>query len=235
MAHPRRADMAYEVEARGELGAIVWDTDNHRWETGRRCLELGMGSRADWWLIVQDDAVLPRRFMAGVERALNMARSLQMEGRGPKEPAPVSFYVGGAQPFRRAVLRAVRDQSQIRGPRGAIAPAWLRMPELNWGVAVAYPTHLLGRIVAGGDGHPNHNYDARAGHYFAGRQVLTWYTWPSLVDHRAGPSLVPGRTATRHALRFIGAEAHADAIGWNGPVLDLQVRRLSHDAAAVRP
>lgn len=232
MAHPQRASMAYQVEARGEIGAIVWDTNGDRWETGRRCLDVGRGSRADWWLVVQDDAVLPRRFMAGVERALNTVSRLQREMQ-PREPAPVCFYVGAAQPFRRTVLEAVREQSKTRGALSAIAPAWLRMPELNWGVAVAYPTHLLDRVVIAGDSHPNQNYDARAGAYFSGRKVPTWYTWPSLVDHREGPSLVPGRTARRKALRFLGESADAGAIGWTGPVLDLSVRRPRHDAAAV--
>jgi hypothetical protein len=222
MAHQRREALVYGhvLPRLGTDAKVVWDSGGGRWDTGRRCLLAGLSTMSRWLLVVQDDAILPRNFGAGVEWMLPYLEKLQSD-----DAAPVSFYVGAVQPFRQEIARRRRTWRDI---------SFLRMPDLNWGVAVAYPTHLIRRIIIAGDRHSNQNYDARAGAYFTERNIPIWYTWPSLVDHGDGPSLVEGRTARRKALRFIGREADARAVRWGGAVVDIRATRPHHDAAARR-
>jgi hypothetical protein len=92
------------------------------------------------------------------------------------------------------------------------------MPSIYWGVGVVMPVELIPDLVAWGDEHPEvANYDLRMGQWIAQQGITVWYPWPSLVDHRHSPSLVPGRSSakSRHAYRFIGANASALRQRWN--------------------
>lgn len=204
MAHPRRADFIPELEAALDRPAtVVWDDgSNSRWGTGRRAL-LAYNPAATHHLVLQDDAVIPRDLAAGLEAAL---------GHAPQD-VPVCLYVGKVRPYREMVAEYVGRAQDA---------SWLVMDRLNWGVAVVLPTSIIDELVAYCDTLTIPNYDSRMSKWFEAKGVPVWYPWPSLVDHRESPSLVPGRGHSgRVAHQFIGADASALDIDYTGAVLRL--------------
>jgi hypothetical protein len=204
MAHPKRAAFVPELEhALDRPATVVWDDGaNSRWGTGRRAL-LAYDPDATHHLVIQDDAVIPRDLAAGVEAAL------------PHVPGdvPVCLYVGKVRPYREMVTEYVAR---------AASASWLVMDRLNWGVAIVLPTNVIDEVVAYCDTLSIPNYDSRVSAWFEANGTPVWYPWPSLVDHRESPSLVPGRGASgRVAHRFIGAGTSALAIDYTGQALHL--------------
>jgi len=204
MAHPRRAAFIPELEAALDRPAtVVWDDGaNSRWGTGRRAL-LAYDPDATHHLVIQDDSVIPRDLVAGLEQALEHA----------PQDVPVCLYVGKVRPYREMVTEYVNRAQDV---------SWLVMDRLNWGVAVVLPTKYIDELVAWCDGFDIPNYDSRMSKWFETQGIPVWYPWPSLVDHRESPSLVPGRGhAGRTAHKFIGATASALDIDYSGQVLRL--------------
>jgi hypothetical protein len=87
------------------------------------------------------------------------------------------------------------------------------------------------------------NYDRRMSRFFELQKgISVWYTWPSLVDHADGPSLVKGRVGTdraraRHARvahTFIGEDASALDVNWSGAVVDVGTREYVNPRMAAR-
>jgi len=153
--------------------------------------------------VIQDDAVIPHDLVAGVEAAL---------AHTPGD-VPLCLYVGKVRPYKEMVAEYVRK---------ADGASWLVMDRLNWGVAVVLPVPMVEAVVAAGDAQSIPNYDSRMSTYFEANDIPVWYPWPSLVDHRESPSLVPGRGHNgRVAHQFIGAAASALAIDFTGQVLRL--------------
>ena len=67
------------------------------------------------------------------------------------------------------------------------------------------------------------NYDRRISRFFhLVRKVQTWYTWPSVVEHDSGPSLVSGRGGGRRAHNFAGADVSALDICWDGAAVPVE-------------
>jgi len=189
MAHPDRASFVPPLAAALNAG-VTWDEKQSRWDTGRRAwLELAK-SEEEWGCVIQDDAVLCKNFTEILPKALAYAGG-----------HPVVLYAGNVSPWRRT-FRNVPDTS------------WLILNRIIWGPGIAMPTSLIGEVIAHGDRHRMPNYDLRLSKWFERNRVDVYYTWPSLVDHRDSPSLVPGRTAVRHAFRFA---THPDKIDWSLP------------------
>lgn len=204
MAHPERArfipDLLKQMPGETE---VVWDRENDRWDTGRRAL-LSYDPDADWHLVVQDDAILCRDFMAGVVYALTPLQELT-------EGIPVSFYTGKTRPYGEAIRRAVIEAQRMERN-------WLALRGPLWGVAVALPTPVIDEMVETCDEYEIPNYDMRMAEWFHDRGKPCFYSVPSLVDHRVGeanPSLVPDRGASpaRTAHMFLGDE-DPTAIDW---------------------
>jgi hypothetical protein len=207
MAHRKRERFVEELLPQLPGATVVWDGRNNRWDTGRRSM-LAHDPDADWALVVQDDAILARDFLAGVERVLAYAPAV-----------PVSFYTGAVKPHGSTVVEAVR-QAKLADK------AFVSMPGPMWGVAVAIPVPLIGPMIA--DCETRHrgiaNYDQRMTAHFVSCRVWCWHTVPSLVNHRVGPdnpSLVPGRGAalTRTAHEWIGERSALD-IDWSRGALE---------------
>jgi hypothetical protein len=216
MAHQRRAQFVPELQRRlGGDVEVIWDQKNNRWDTGSRAMA-AFDPEADWHLVIQDDAIVCRDLVAGLSRALP---------RVPKN-APVCLYIGNVRPFGTeiaALVRRVEDDV-----------SWIRMPKLNWGVGIAVPTATIPEMLDWTRHRVENNYDMRIGLFY--EKVLrqqTWYPWPSLVDHRDSPSLVPGRGQRRHAHRFLGE--NRSALNWNylGRVLDSRGPIVRHDREAL--
>lgn len=194
MAHPVRQAEAEELQASLDRPVdIIYDTNptpsadpRQRWANGRKCWE-AHDPDADWHLVIQDDAIASPDLLAGLEVALDQL--------GPD--GLVSPYTGTGRPDQRNVARAINSATQ----RGH---SWLSTWSLCWGVAIAAPVHTIPGMLqwCSHSSKARLNYDLRIGRYY--RDVLgwrTWYTHPSLVDHRDSPSLV-GHGRDRHAHRF---------------------------------
>jgi hypothetical protein len=213
MAHPKRADFVEEL--RGRLDRpdvpVVWDEKNDRWDTGRRSM-LAYDPACSHHLVIQDDILVCRDPIASFQRALEFVPD-----------APLCGYVGRWRPEIETVGRAVAQADKV----GA---SFITMPTLNWGPAIAVPTSSIPEMIAYCDPLVDVlNYDKRLSRYWElSRQIRVWYTWPSLVDHADGPSLVPGRYGTDRAMRarsrvahhFIGEEISGVDHDWTGPVVD---------------
>lgn len=218
MAHRKREAYIPELLASLDRPAdVVWDTCDNRWDTGSRAMAASDPSFTHW-LVLQDDAIVCGDLVAGLERALTHV----------PRPAPVALYAGRVRPFSDDIRRQVTSR-----PR---RPAWLTMPDINWGVGIVVPTNVIPSMLEWCAERPEQNYDGRISAYFT--QVLgerCWYTWPSLVDHRAGDSLIPGRTARRNALRFLGERRSALGVDWSRPHVNVDTVRPQHDAAMYGP
>ncbi|QBI53407.1 hypothetical protein [Streptomonospora litoralis] len=209
MAHRTREAFVPELLERLDREAeVIWDRRDDRWDTGRRAM-LAYDREATHHLVLQDDAVLPRDLVAGVERALDHVPA------PAGTPTPLCLYAGRIRPFRTYVERLVDQARQTT--------SWLSMAQLHWGVGIVLPTEVIEDCIAWGDRREDiANYDKRISRYLDTQRITVWYPWPSLVDHRDSPSLVPGRTSRgRYAHRFIGADASALDADWSGQTVSL--------------
>lgn len=218
MAHPARAAMVDEL-----LGGldrpvpVVWDQINDRHDTGIRALE-AFDPACTHHLVLQDDVVVPRDLLAGVERAL----------RYIPQDEPMCLYTGKVRPFAGEIRRAV-----TRAGDGA---SWLTMQGVYWGPGIVLPTAHIPEIAEWwrGAGSKITNYDRRVSAWYALRKATVWYPWPSLVEHRDAESLVKGHGAGRRAHSFIGADASALDVDWSGPVVDVPRSARMDDARQIR-
>ena len=212
MAHPARAAFVGELVAELDRPAtVVWDRFGDRHDTGARALDAG-DRTATHHLVVQDDAIVCADLVAGVERALSFV----------PDGHPLGLYIGRVRPFAGEVTKLVE--------RASDDTSFVTMPDLNWGVAVAVPAgHLDALVAAVGATGANVpvNYDRRMSNWYAERKVATWYTWPSLVDHRDSPTLVRGHGDRRHAHRFLGTDRSALDVDWSGGIVEMQVERAT--------
>lgn len=214
MAHPKRAEQVARLQA--VLGAlpVVWDERQDRWDTGKRAM-LAYDPACTHHLVIQDDVLPCRDLLAGVEAALEHM----------PDDAPLCLYVGRRRPHQHQVAQACAQADRL----GA---AFITMHTLNWGPGIAVPTAAIPEMVAYSDKLTEiKNYDRRLSRYWeCEAKVRVWYTWPSLLDHADGPSLVHGRVGTdrehghisRVAHRFLGEDVSALSVDWSGPVYDAE-------------
>jgi hypothetical protein len=198
MAHKKRVEfIPHLVEQLGLTGTdVIWDRKDNRWDTGRRAWQ-SIDQSADFGMVVQDDALACRDLIAGLELALDHL----------PEPGIISPYIGTRRPAANKVEQAVREAQ-------AGDVSWIKMPSLNWGVAIILPTRIINSMIRWCDKQQYPQYDRRIGRYAIDVERLnTWCPWPSLVDHRDGESLV-GHGPGRKAHRFIGEDASALDIDW---------------------
>lgn len=211
MAHPDRKPYVDELLLQlNSAVPISWDgagepsaIGEQRWKVGREAWQM-FASGADWHVVLQDDAIVCDDFLAGFAKALEHV---------PEQALVASAYCGakrpGQIPFTRIAKTARND--------GA---SWLRSMQVWWGVAIAARTETIEPMLEWCDTKIGSPYDSRIGAYYrwkAGSDA--WFTWPSLVDHRDGPSLIAGhRDVGRNAREF--HKGSALDLTWDGPVVD---------------
>jgi hypothetical protein len=208
MAHKKRArHIPHLLEQLGLTDDdVIWDRKNDRWDTGRRAWE-AVDQSADFGCVLQDDSIVAKDFIAGMEKALLYL----------PEKALVSPYIGTRRPAASRVERAVNQARQEK-------VSWVRMPSLNWGVGIIAPTDIINKMLPWCDKQQYPNYDRRIGRYAIDvLGIPTWCTWPSLVDHRDDDSLV-GHGQGRKAHQFIGEDTSALGIDWDTRYVDLGYR-----------
>lgn len=185
MLHPSRAHhLDYLVERLGGIVPVAIDRGLGVWDTRRRAMLAGLELGAAWHLVVQDDAILCAGF---VDRVADYLEHL--------EPCAVSLYFGRRQAFAEIAERGLESGSIV-------------LPRLHWGLAVALPTSLLAEAVAFCDRLEDvPQDDARLSTFLRLHSIPVRYPIPSLVDHRAGESLVGDPGTGRHAAYFAGEES----------------------------
>lgn len=204
MAHPDRAAEVHELLAALDRPVqVAWDDEgppsgnaDRVWRTARRGWSLA-DPEADWHVLIQDDAVPCRDFLAGLERALAFV----------PQDAVVSPYLGTGRnvPIRwEALARAAETKG---------AP-WVRSTKLMWGVCIALPVPLIPEMIEYADRRARVPDDMRVAGWAEKTQREVWYTWPSLVDHLTISSLTKHKARERVARRH--HEGSALEINWTG-------------------
>ena len=176
MAHPDRMRLVPKLERALKAG-VTWDERQDRWDTGRRAWKALIDSEAEYGCVIQDDAVLCKAFTEVLPRAL---------AHVPPR-SPLVLYAG----------TAIRAQTRHLPPT-----SFLVLRNIIWGPGIVMPTKLIEEVLAYGERYRIANYDLRLSKWFERTGTPVYYTWPSLVDHQNGPSLVPGRMGGRHAANF---------------------------------
>jgi hypothetical protein len=182
VAHVKREAQAQALAAR--LGAQTFTDDGTlgEWLNHSRALAWAAdhGTHA---LVLQDDALPIPEFAECVRQAIEH-----------KPEDMIGLYVGRQRPMRERVEKAVAKADEV----GA---SWLTCERLCWGVATIIPTHAIAALLGYLSTAP---YDRRIGMAWrehTGRDVV--FTWPSLVDHADGETVIKGR-----AQRVPGRVAH---------------------------
>ena len=218
MAHPSRAGLVDELVASLDRPVkVVWDEISDRHDTGIRAIE-AYDPSASHHLVLQDDVLVPRDLLAGLERALRYIPQWD----------PMALYVGRVKPFAAEVTKAVQK---------AQGASWLTMQGIYWGPGIVLPTeHIpaLSEWYRGAEGSKIINYDRRVSTWYALRDATVWYPWPCLVEHRDSDSLVKGHGKGRHAHSFLGAEASVMGCDWTGPVVEVPRSQKMDDARQLR-
>lgn len=167
MSHPSRSASAEkllrEVSAMSFIEpSIVYDERNNEWDTGSRSLRYGVG-KADWHVVIQDDAILTPGFYDNVLAATENVPTKSI----------ISLYVGTARPFGDRVKQAV-DKAKYA--------TWLSHMLLLWGVGIVIPSdHIEPMLDFVAD--RDEPYDTRIGIFYQRNMIPVYYTMPSLVDH----------------------------------------------------
>jgi hypothetical protein len=204
MAHPDRGQEVTElVAALDRPVTIYWDSEgppsgsgDRVWRTARGAWSLA-DPDADWHVLIQDDAAPCADFLAGLERALAFV----------PQDAVVSPYLGTGRnvPIRWEAMARAADTA------GA---TWVRSQKLMWGVCIVLPVKLIGEMIAYADKRAGVPDDMRVAGWAEKTSREVWYTWPSLVDHLAVPSLTKHKARERVARRWHGGSALE--INWAG-------------------
>lgn len=169
MAHPKRKARAEELLRELEQypfvdPSITWDEQNDEWHTGERALKQGIG-KAEWHVVIQDDAILSPGFYDNLQGALAAA---------PKRTL-ISLYTGTARPLGQRVKIAV-DKARIANA------SWLSHYLLFWGVGICIPSAHIEHALEFVEGRTE-DYDVRLGIFYQRNMLPVYYTQPSLVDH----------------------------------------------------
>lgn len=203
MAHPSRADWVKHLQGHTGIPSdcVAWDRGDGLWDTCSRAWQCH-DPKATHHLVLQDDALVCRDLIAGLEDGL--------------EKTPAQFcclYVG--TPHEGA--RGVRKVDELTARADHVGASWIVIGSIRWGIALVLPTEVVDDMLRWCE-HAEGADDERIGRYC--RDVLrwnVWHPWPSLVDHRAGGSLVGHSTTI--ARRFIGEDASALDFDWEGAVI----------------
>jgi hypothetical protein len=158
----------YQVTDRG---GGVWETAIEAWQA--------MDREARWHVVVQDDALVCDGFGERLGEVLEGARD-----------QAVSLYLGREKWH-------VRVQAREAWESGA---DFLELERLYWGVGIALPTAMVPRMLEWAtspersfpDGWKGKRCDTRVSRWCMDQGIPVRYPLPSLLDHRAGPSLLGG-------------------------------------------
>lgn len=206
MGHVSRLDQILDLDGEVHFDEMAIDVMGHGEQitadrVWRATWEHAVDNENTWCVVLQDDALPVPHFRMHAEDALGHAMR-----------TAVSFYVGTGQPRALYVSRAV----ELADEAGA---SWLQSDEMLWGVGIAMPTIDIPPYLEWSR-RMSDPYDRTIGQWFRRQGRPVQYTWPSLVDHADGPSILdqqgrPPRTVPRRAHR-VGVPHW-----WGGPIVDI--------------
>lgn len=199
MAHYLRKNFVTELQnSLHREVPVAWDKHmkaskdpEQRWATGRDAWLLGVEADADWHLVLQDDALVVPDLLEGLEKGLEYV----------KEDAVVQPHIGARKPCPGRVSRLI-----AKGDRNMAS--WLVTDFMMWGVGICVPTHSIVPMLEWCDKQRGRAYDRRIGNYYKNKAKWpTWYTWPSLIEHRTCQSLCGHGPNNRNAHRMFKGSA----------------------------
>lgn len=209
MAVPARHKQAYELYKQlrkmpFEMVTIIEDavadgTHGSEWNNGKNALLWGVG-RADWHVVIQDDAILSPGFYDNLVGAINNVPIKSL----------ISLYTGTARPLGKRVQTAVDK---------VVDETWLSYWLLMWGVGIVIPSsHIEPMLEFVAD--RTEPYDTRIGIFYQRNRLPVYYTMPSLVNHDDDlGTVIPG-----HGTEPGARVAHRLATGpvrWNKQVINI--------------
>lgn len=191
MSHPDREGWVRRLIDQQVADVVV--TDHEGWGenvTGNLTWRLLSKTEAEWAIVLQDDALPIVDFREHASAALRLV---------PADVGVVSFYTGTSRPMR--IQAGLQEAIALADKEHA---SWLYYSYLLWGVAVAIRVVDLPDYLQWSDKRDDLLYDDRIGKWSAMRGKRVYYTHPSLVDHRDGPSLLNAHAVSlpRRAHRF---------------------------------
>lgn len=208
MTHPERGEelmkllalLDREVPVYSDPGGPPSGNGDRVWSVAREAW-LMYDPAADWHVLIQDDAVPCADLLAGLEQALDYA----------KLSAIVSPYLGTGRAVPSRWERMATEADRQRA-------SWVRSDRLMWGVCLVARTEIIPEMVAWCDRKSGMPDDMRVAAYAKRHGLEVWYTWPSLVDHRADvPSLTKHRARERVARRH--HQGSALDLNWGGEIV----------------
>lgn len=207
MAHPDREPYVMDLLSVLDHDVPVhWDPEgppsgsgDRVWRVARAAWQL-YDPGADYHVMLQDDAVPCPDFLAGMERALDHV---------PDDALVIPYLGQGKNVPRRWADMAARAD--------AVGASWVRSHTMMWGVCAAVPTRFIPDMITWCDTKAGMPDDMRVGRWFQRRHIDTWYTWPSLIDHRLVPSITKHRQVERTARRH--HRRSALMLDWTGPTI----------------
>lgn len=207
MTHPDRASMVKELKA-----ALDWDvpvyTDpggkasgngDRVWKVAREAWQM-FDPCAGYHVLIQDDALPCADYLDGMQLALDHV---------PDDSLVCPYLGRGSNIPKRWDVMAQRAD--------AAGASWIRSHTLMWGVSIAVPTRFIPEMIKWCDRKAGMPDDMRVGRWFQRQKIDTWYTWPSLIDHRSVPSLTKHRQRERVARRHY--QGSALKLDWSGPTV----------------
>jgi hypothetical protein len=170
MAHPAREHLWRPLVAQlsnwGADPSLVLDRGRGLWDTARRAW-LTCNTEKTHHLVLQDDVVLCNRFLDAVEFIKNCIPPNNV----------ISFCNDFGPDSDEAMKRNIR---------------WIRTKAVRSAQALMIPSPLVPRWITWCDLNVREDYphdDIRLEMYLIAERLYCWNTTPSLVQHRAGPSI----------------------------------------------
>lgn len=181
VAHHARATAAARL-AHTINGHLFMDHGTYgEWANHQRALEWAAQQNTTHVIALQDDAEpIPNFTTHALEAITRQPDTL------------ISFYIGTTRPRAAAVTHATQRAQHANA-------SWLTAPTLYWGVGIAIPTTDITPMLEWSK-RSTLPYDQRIGHWYRTQGRTIQYTWPSLIDHHDGPTLVQhadGRPRTK--------------------------------------
>jgi hypothetical protein len=173
MAHPKRADFFDYLKSK--LGDVPFSIDDGRgliWNCRNAWSMYDV--KADYHVVIQDDAIVCENFMERAIAVLKKANGL-----------PVSFF--HVSPISYKKYREQREKT------GAII-----QPVLSGGVALCLPVNLISSMLEHYDADKVPHDDHRIGRFLMSINTPLYFPIPSLIDHRTGNASMMWRKPSSH-------------------------------------
>lgn len=189
MGHPSRESFFKHLT--DNLGNVPFALDHNNageWENCKAAWRLHDPS-AQWHVVIQDDAIICKDFMARALSVIKKAKQIL-----DVEDYVCNFYFGARKSARKTAAKAM-----VRG-------YWVNT-QPKWGVAICMQTKFIEDMIKFGDKLTDPAFgtrdDIRIAKFIGHKNIPVYFPMPSIINHRAGQSLVGDPGTNRQAYKFI--------------------------------